>query len=68
MVAAALTCKQKSMLVPFENKAGQSARRVRPGINVDTVRQNFWSLGWGVAMNDPLAKIYFAVEELLANP
>ena len=64
----ALTRKQKSMLIPFENKACQSARRVRPGINVDTVRQNFWSLGWGVAMNDPFAKIYFAVEELLANP
>ncbi len=56
------------MLAPLENQARQSARCIRPGINIDAVRQDFWSFGWSVTVNDALAKIHFAVEELLANP
>ena len=56
------------MLTAFENEAGQAASCVRTGINVDAVRKHFWSLYWSVAVNDPLAKVRFAVEELLTNP
>ena len=56
------------MLTAFENEAGQATSCVRTRIYVDAVRQDFWSLGWSVPMNDPLAKVHFAIEELLANP
>ena len=56
------------MLAAFNNETGQATRRICTRVDVDTVRQNFWLLGWSVAVNDPLAKVHFAIEKLLTNP
>ena len=59
---------QESMSLAFERQAGQSARHVGSGVNVDSISKDFWFVGWGVAVDHPLPEIHWAVEKLVANP
>ena len=56
------------MPLAFENHAGQSTRHIGSGIDVDSIRQDFGCISWGMAVNDPLPEIHWAVEKFVANP
>ena len=56
------------MLLTFDYEARQSTCHIGTGIDVDPVRQDFGSPGWGVAVDDALPKIHSASKKFAANP
>ena len=54
-------------VLTFQYKAAQLPSRISPGIYVDAVRADLWLRDRGMPMNDDLAEVLFAKQEILAD-
>ena len=63
-----LVHRQEPVLAPLQNKAGQTASRKCPRIDVNPIWEDFWLLDRRVAVDNPFSEIKFAIQKFVSDP